>query len=746
MDDPDDDFEDTPAVVGKRKARSSPRGPKRARASPPIPKPKASKSSNKSSKSSARKLPILEDNQQTIHVFVSTSSSQPAQSVTDSAQHKSDHSSTVHVPRHPYVSNANEGHDESTIALLESLQDDAAGDDMALQYGCREEVSENVIESQSEQAPADSIGDELVCPICSQVLDAKNADRHVNTCLDLQAQRSESLLSEVNANGRPPIKSCQINLLSFFRDSNSKLCNEPQSHSKIATLKVNPFNADSQRSSRVLKKPLASAATPSLVPATPTATENDHKPWFISKSGLCPWYKKIPNSTFTVDAFRYGKIPGCTAYFLSHFHSDHYGGLTKQFAHGPIYCSKVTANLVVGQLRVRADYVEALPMNEQVQVENAFVTLIDANHCPGATLFLFEIRQQSGIVARYLHTGDFRAHTMHIDNPLLNSNRLDLCYLDTTYLKPVHKFPPQDLVVKALEDLTRRVIVNNESIQDVVAGKPEPSSNKVDRSPPSIMKVFLSRAKANTVAVSPKRRTANQKRTLVVCGSYSIGKERVFIGVAKALSTKIYAESYKRRLLSMLEDPELDALITTKPDEADVHVVTMGSLNKETLTKFLQDNKSVSAIIALRPTGWTFRPDKYVAANDTKPFTVTSLKPVYHSAQIVTIPVPYSEHSSFPELATFVTSLDIGRIIPTVNVGNPKARAEMQRWFDTWEKERIAKRKVTDGGSEDNRNGDDETLQSYLSQETSHVGKYEGTNGKDVDEVRKEEGERRESR
>ncbi|TPX52194.1 hypothetical protein SeMB42_g01589 [Synchytrium endobioticum] len=707
MDDPDDDFEDTPAVVGKRKARSSPRGPKRARASPPIPKPKASKSSNKSSKSSARKLPILEDNQQTIHVFVSTSSSQPAQSVTDSAQHKSDHSSTVHVPRHPYVSNANEGHDESTIALLESLQDDAAGDDMALQYGCREEVSENFA---------------LYVVKCWMQKMLIDTSIHVWTYKHSEASHY------------------------CLRDSNSKLCNEPQSHSKIATLKVNPFNADSQRSSRVLKKPLASAATPSLVPATPTATENDHKPWFISKSGLCPWYKKIPNSTFTVDAFRYGKIPGCTAYFLSHFHSDHYGGLTKQFAHGPIYCSKVTANLVVGQLRVRADYVEALPMNEQVQVENAFVTLIDANHCPGATLFLFEIRQQSGIVARYLHTGDFRAHTMHIDNPLLNSNRLDLCYLDTTYLKPVHKFPPQDLVVKALEDLTRRVIVNNESIQDVVAGKPEPSSNKVDRSPPSIMKVFLSRAKANTVAVSPKRRTANQKRTLVVCGSYSIGKERVFIGVAKALSTKIYAESYKRRLLSMLEDPELDALITTKPDEADVHVVTMGSLNKETLTKFLQDNKSVSAIIALRPTGWTFRPDKYVAANDTKPFTVTSLKPVYHSAQIVTIPVPYSEHSSFPELATFVTSLDIGRIIPTVNVGNPKARAEMQRWFDTWEKERIAKRKVTDGGSEDNRNGDDETLQSYLSQETSHVGKYEGTNGKDVDEVRKEEGERRESR
>lgn len=61
-------------------------------------------------------------------------------------------------------------------------------------------------------------------------------------------------------------------------------------------------------------------------------------------------------------------------------------------------------------------------------------------------------------------------------------------------------------------------------------------------------------------------------RLLVVVGTYSIGKERIVVGIAKALRAKIYASSGKRRLCARLEDDELISLITDDPKEGQVHM------------------------------------------------------------------------------------------------------------------------------------------------------------------------------
>ncbi|NXR52304.1 DCR1A protein, partial [Hippolais icterina] len=299
----------------------------------------------------------------------------------------------------------------------------------------------------------------------------------------------------------------------------------------------------------------------------------------------CPFYKKIPGTGFTVDAFRYGEIEGCTAYFLTHFHSDHYCGLTKNFRF-PIYCNKVTGNLVKSKLRVQEQYVHVLPMDTQCVVNGIQVLLLDANHCPGATMILFYL--PSGAVI--LHTGDFRADPSMERYPALMGQQIHTLYLDTTYCSPEYTFPSQQEVIQ-----------------------------------------FAVNIAFETVTLNP--------RTLVVCGTYSIGKEKVFLG--------IYLMG-------------LSICFFLFPQGLQDH-----------LNKF---SENFDQILAFKPTGWTYS-DSCHSLEDIKPQT---------RGKITIYGIPYSEHSSYLEMKRFVQWLKPQKIIPTVNVGDWRDRSMMEMHFRDW--------------------------------------------------------------
>ncbi|KAK1288978.1 DNA cross-link repair protein SNM1 [Acorus calamus] len=215
-----------------------------------------------------------------------------------------------------------------------------------------------------------------------------------------------------------------------------------------------------------------------------------------------PWCC-VPGTPFRVDAFRYLR-GDCSHWFLTHFHLDHYQGLTRSFSYGKIYCSEITAQLTV------------------------------------------------------LHTGDFRFCPEMVSDPVLRSCRLHTLILDTTYCNPQYDFPKQEAVIQFVI----------EAIQ--------------------------------AEAFNPK--------TLFLIGSYTIGKERLFLEVARCLRKK-------------------------------------GRYN---------------LIVAFSPTGWTFGKGKKKSPCRR-----------WQQGTVIRYEVPYSEHCSFTELKEFVRLVSPENIIPSVNNDRP---------------------------------------------------------------------------
>ncbi|SAL99016.1 hypothetical protein [Absidia glauca] len=412
-----------------------------------------------------------------------------------------------------------------------------------------------------------------------------------------------------------------------------------------------------------------------------------------------PDYKWMKDTNFVVDAFSYGKIPDCEGYFLTHFHSDHYGGLSKSWSYGPIFCSQITANLVKHKLQVDEGYLSVLPMNEPTFVLPTIkVTLIDANHCPGSVLFVFDIQHSDATWTRHLHTGDFRANPEMCLHPLLrqpDNPTIDTLYLDTTYLNAKYGFPAQEECIQA----ACRAVESHIGIQD--DARPKTALDRwVGQSAPPSPKITQSSA---FDALMTGSKVANRsKGLLVVVGTYSIGKEKVFCALAKLLGSKIFVTQAKRSILRCQENKELENLLTLDQNEAQVHVVPLNHIKPENMYAYLKSlSPRFTSVVAFRPTGWTFRATK---AEETEMeigslSQVTTppldrrlvLRPGHSSPTVKIYGVPYSEHSSFRELASFIASLDINHVVPTVNNESEKARTRMAMYLNKWGQDKQGK-------------------------------------------------------
>ncbi|KAI9191136.1 hypothetical protein LWI28_004074 [Acer negundo] len=292
-----------------------------------------------------------------------------------------------------------------------------------------------------------------------------------------------------------------------------------------------------------------------------------------------------------------------------------YQGLTKSFCHGKIYCSLITARLVNLKIGIPWERLQVLPLNQKISIAGTEVTCLEANHCPGSIIMLFEPPNGKAV----LHTGDFRFSKEMASLSVLQTCSINTLILDTTYCNSQYDFPKQEAVIQFVI----------EAIQ--------------------------------AEAFNPK--------TLFLIGSYTIGKERLFLEVARVLRRKVYVNAAKFRLLQCLEFSEEDMQwFTMNEQESHIHVVPMWTLASFKRLKHISNQYTgrFSLIVAFSPTGWTFSKGKKKSPGRR-----------WQQGTVIRYEVPYSEHCSFTELKEFVKLVSPENIIPSVNNDGPDSANAM---------------------------------------------------------------------
>ncbi|KAI3518453.1 hypothetical protein L1887_07224 [Cichorium endivia] len=147
-------------------------------------------------------------------------------------------------------------------------------------------------------------------------------------------------------------------------------------------------------------------------------------------------------------------------HFLTHAHKDHSQGIATHSSF-PIYATRLTKSLTLNyypqlndSLFVDIEIGQPIAINDPV--ETFTVTAFDANHCPGAVMFLFE-----GTFGNILHTGDCRLTPeclQKLPDKYLGKTskepkcRLDYVFLDCTFATFSSKMPSKHVAIRQVID------------------------------------------------------------------------------------------------------------------------------------------------------------------------------------------------------------------------------------------------------------------------------------------------------
>ncbi|XP_062314268.1 5' exonuclease Apollo isoform X2 [Osmerus eperlanus] len=268
--------------------------------------------------------------------------------------------------------------------------------------------------------------------------------------------------------------------------------------------------------------------------------------------------KLIPHTPLAVDFWQVRKCSHVRLFFLSHMHSDHTACLTSTWSNRPIYCSPVSATLLKLKLQVREEWIHPLELGEpyllpldDIGKEKLTVTLLDANHCPGAVMFLFQ-----GYFGTILYTGDFRYTPSMLREQCLRTNTtIDVLYLDNTNCDPTRTLPSRQRATQQIKEIIRS----------------HPSHN-------------------------------------LVIGMYTLGKECLLVELALEFKTWVEVSPDRLETLKVLELPDV---FTTEPGAGRIRAVDQSQIRSANLRLWNQEYPTLAILPTSRPLV-SFHPDVHV--------------------------------------------------------------------------------------------------------------------------------------
>ncbi|KAH9959524.1 hypothetical protein BGW80DRAFT_1183450 [Lactifluus volemus] len=374
-----------------------------------------------------------------------------------------------------------------------------------------------------------------------------------------------------------------------------------------------------------------------------------------------PFHGLIPPFPIRVDEF--ASTPELTSvpalYLLSHTHTDHILGLSSKSFASTTICSpdakemllrhetyneravkdtdlrdEARASKTFAHLKIRPllndgrldysasrDLLKTLPLHTPTKIElcnnsTITLTLFDANHCPGAVMFLVE-----GDQGAVLHTGDFRAEPWFLDYIRRNP-----------FLQP-YLAPPNAQDGGQFDEKCPRT----------------PLSKILDS-------IYLDTASVLSTTVVPAKRcnpglgllmALFPHQTTFFINAWTWGYEDILRAVARSFQSQIHVDRYKHTIYSHVEDPFLHSVITLDPSKTRFHAC-------ERFNRCPHAN-GVDVVYINPVTMDKVKWEQYCALTESK----------LRAAQPVSVLlVPLSRHSPLQELRAFVSLFRPARVVP----------------------------------------------------------------------------------